>query len=96
VASSLSQLQPGDTVIIRSHGVSPAIYRALKKKKVKLVDATCPIVKKIQQTVDRLSRRSGEIIIVGNKNHPEIQGLLGYSRGQARVVEMKTRPALCP
>lgn len=87
VATTLSQLRPGDTVIIRSHGVSPAIYRALKKKKVKLVDATCPIVKKIQQTVDRLSRRGGEIIIVGNKNHPEIQGLLGYSRGKALVVE---------
>ena len=96
VASSLSQLRPGDTVIIRSHGISPAIYRALKKKKVKLVDATCPIVKKIQQTVDRLSRRSGEIIIVGNKNHPEIQGLLGYSRGKARVVENEDQVRALP
>ena len=96
VATSIRQLQPGDTVIIRSHGVSPAIYRALKRKKVKLVDATCPIVKKIQQTVERLSRRSGEIIIVGNKNHPEIQGLLGYSRGKARVVENEDQVRCLP
>ncbi len=96
VADSLSQLKPGDTVIIRSHGISPAVHRALRKKKVKLVDATCPIVKKIQQTVDRLSRRSGEIIIVGNKNHPEIQGLLGYSRGKARVVENEEQARALP
>jgi 4-hydroxy-3-methylbut-2-enyl diphosphate reductase len=87
VANSLSQLKPGDTVIIRSHGVSPAVYQALRKKRVRLIDATCPIVKKIQKTVAALSRRAGEIIIVGNRNHPEIQGLLGYSRGKARVVE---------
>ena len=96
VASSLSQLRPGDTVIIRSHGISPAIYRALKKKKVKLVDATCPIVKKIQQTVERLSHRKGEIIIVGNKNHPEIQGLLGYSRRRALVVENEDQVRALP
>ncbi|MGB9907155.1 MAG: 4-hydroxy-3-methylbut-2-enyl diphosphate reductase [Candidatus Saccharicenans sp.] len=96
VATSLSQLQAGDTVIIRSHGVSPAIFRALKRKKVKLVDATCPIVKKIQQLVDRLGRQAGEIIIVGNKNHPEIQGLLGYSRRKALVVESEEQARALP
>jgi len=87
VVRSLSGIKAGDIVIIRSHGVSPEIYRRLRKKKLKLVDATCPIVKKIQQTVEKISRKPGEIIIVGNKNHPEIQGLLGYSRGKALVVE---------
>jgi 4-hydroxy-3-methylbut-2-enyl diphosphate reductase len=87
VVRSFSELKAGNTVIIRSHGVSPEIYRRLKKKRVRLVDATCPIVKRIQQTVEKISRKPGEIIIVGNKNHPEIQGLLGYSRGKALVVE---------
>ncbi|MGQ9801488.1 MAG: 4-hydroxy-3-methylbut-2-enyl diphosphate reductase [Candidatus Saccharicenans sp.] len=96
VATSLSQLRAGDTVIIRSHGVSPAIYRALRKKKVRLIDATCPIVKKIQKLVDRLGRQSGEIIIVGNKNHPEIQGLLGYSRRKALVVESEEQTRALP
>lgn len=96
VANSLSQLKAGDTVIIRSHGVSPDIYRALKRKRVKLVDATCPIVKKIQQAVKKLSRKSGEIIIVGNRNHPEIQGLLGYSRGKALVIENEDQAKTLP
>ncbi|HEK86007.1 MAG TPA: 4-hydroxy-3-methylbut-2-enyl diphosphate reductase [Candidatus Aminicenantes bacterium] len=96
VANSPSELKVGDTVIIRSHGVSPDIYRILKKKKVKLVDATCPIVKKIQQTVEKLSRQSGEIVIVGNPKHPEIQGLLGYSRHKALVVENESQAKSLP
>jgi 4-hydroxy-3-methylbut-2-enyl diphosphate reductase len=96
VISSLSELKAGDTVIIRSHGVSPEIYRALKKKRVRLVDATCPIVKKIQQTVEKLSRKTAEMIIVGNKNHPEIQGLLGYSRGKALIIEDESQAKILP
>jgi 4-hydroxy-3-methylbut-2-enyl diphosphate reductase len=96
VASSFSQLKAGDTVIIRSHGISPSVYRNLKRKKVKLVDATCPIVKKIQQTVEKLSREPGEIVIVGNSKHPEIQGLLGYSRKKAVVVENEDQAKALP
>jgi len=96
VARSLNQLKAGDTVIIRSHGVSPEVYRRLKRKKVKIVDATCPIVKKIQQTVQRLSKKSGEIIIVGNKNHPEIQGLIGYSQNKAMVIETEAQARELP
>jgi len=75
------------TVIIRSHGVAPAVYRALRKKRIEVVDATCPIVKKIQRLVERLARKGEEIIIVGNPEHPEIQGLLGYSNGRGRIIE---------
>ncbi len=96
VVTSLKPLRPGDTVIIRSHGVSPSVYRALKRKKVKLVDATCPIVKRIQQTIEKLSRQPGEIVIVGNKNHPEIQGLLGYARGKGKVVENEDQARALP
>ncbi|MGB9893159.1 MAG: 4-hydroxy-3-methylbut-2-enyl diphosphate reductase, partial [Candidatus Saccharicenans sp.] len=96
VATSLSQLKAGDTVIIRSHGVSPAVHRSLKRKKVKIIDATCPIVKKIQKTVENISRKSGEIIIVGNKSHPEIKGLVGYSRGRAVVVENEDQAQALP
>jgi (E)-4-hydroxy-3-methyl-but-2-enyl pyrophosphate reductase len=75
------------TVIIRSHGVGPAVYKILKKKQIEIVDATCPIVKKIQRLVERLAKKGEEIIIVGNPEHPEIQGLVGYSGGRGRIVE---------
>jgi len=74
-------------VIIRSHGVPPEVIQKLKKKRVEVVDATCPIVKKIQRLVERLSRGPKELIIVGNRDHPEIMGLLGHSRGKAIIIE---------
>ncbi len=75
------------TVVIRSHGVAPAVYQALKKKGIEVVDATCPIVKRIQQLVEGLARRQADIVIVGDPAHPEIQGLLGYSRGRGQIIE---------
>jgi len=81
----------GGTVIIRSHGVPPQVIKKLQKKKVEIVDATCPIVKKIQRLVDRLSRKNRELIIVGNREHPEIKGLMGYSRGKGIIIEDETQ-----
>jgi 4-hydroxy-3-methylbut-2-enyl diphosphate reductase len=75
------------TVIIRSHGVAPGVYRSLKNKRVRLVDATCPIVKRIQKLVERLARRRADIVIVGDPAHPEIEGLLGCSRGRGIIIQ---------
>jgi (E)-4-hydroxy-3-methyl-but-2-enyl pyrophosphate reductase len=80
------------TIIIRSHGVAPEVYRRLKRKKIEIIDATCPIVKKIQKLVARLAKRSVEIVIVGNRRHPEIRGLIGYSGRKSRIVENEAAP----
>lgn len=83
---NLNDIKEG-TVIIRSHGVSPDIYMMLAKKNIETVDATCPIVKKIQKLVEDLAEAEDEIIIVGNKEHPEIKGLIGYSKGKGIIIE---------
>jgi len=75
------------TVIIRSHGASPDIYRLLTQKNIEIVDATCPTVKRIQKLVEVLAKDKEEIIIVGNKEHPEIKGLIGFSQGKGIIVE---------
>ncbi len=85
-----------DTVIIRSHGVSPEIYRLLKQKSTEIIDATCPIVKKIQKLVELLSKTEEEIIIVGSKKHPEIKGLTGYSSGKGLIVENQEQAKRLP
>lgn len=87
---------PGGTVVIRSHGISPEVHKVLQKKRLKTVDATCPIVKKIQDLVASLSRKNREIIIVGNKDHPEIKGLIGYSRGRAAIIENEIQARALP
>lgn len=89
------QIKEG-TVIIRSHGVSPEIYCILNKKKINIVDATCPIVKRIQKLVAALAEKEHEIIIVGNKEHPEIKGLIGYSRGKGLIIEHESQAKSLP
>jgi (E)-4-hydroxy-3-methyl-but-2-enyl pyrophosphate reductase len=86
----------GGTVIIRSHGVSPDITRSLKRRKIDFVDATCPIVTRIQDLVARLARAKQEIIIVGDPNHPEIRGILGHSRGYGHIIENEEQAARLP
>jgi (E)-4-hydroxy-3-methyl-but-2-enyl pyrophosphate reductase len=84
------------TVIIRSHGVSPELYGRLRRRKIEVVDATCPIVKKIQRLVEALARKGREVVIVGHREHPETRGLLGYSRGRGVVVEDETQARELP
>ena len=84
------------TVIIRSHGVSPKIYDTLEKKQIEIVDATCPIVKKIQKLVEALAKKEEEIIIVGNKQHPEIKGLIGYSKKRGIIIENEDQARSLP
>jgi len=87
---NLDDLREG-TVIIRSHGVSPDIHQLLKRKKIRIVDATCPIVKKIQKLVALLAEENQEVIIVGNREHPEIKGLIGFSRGKGIIIENESQ-----
>jgi (E)-4-hydroxy-3-methyl-but-2-enyl pyrophosphate reductase len=84
------------TVIIRSHGVSPAIYRALARKNLEIIDATCPIVKEIQKLVESLARKNMEVIIVGDREHPEIRGLIGHSLSRGIIVENEAQARQLP
>lgn len=93
--NSLEDLKKG-TVIIRSHGVSPEIYTQLEEKEIETVDATCPIVKKIQKRVEKLAKSEDEIIIVGDRNHPETQGLFGHSLNKGTVIENETQAKELP
>lgn len=83
---NLNALKKG-TIIIRSHGISPEVYESLEEKNMEIVDATCPIVKRIQKLVGILAENKEEIIIVGNKDHPEIKGLIGFSQERGIIVE---------
>ena len=83
-------------VIIRSHGVSSDTYSQLEIKNIQIVDATCPIVQKIQKLVALLATQREEIIIVGNKEHPEIKGLIGFSQEKGIIVENEAQVKRLP
>ena len=88
------------TVIIRSHGVSSAVYEALQKKGVEIVDATCPFVLKIHNIVKQESANGKQIVIIGNEKHPEVERKLwGGPKTQVHVVdtaEKATKSAIRP
>ncbi len=83
---SLSEIENG-TVIIRSHGVGPDIYQQAEEKGLKIVDATCPHVKKAQQSAYELGKEGYHVIVIGERNHPEVQSILKWSTQDAVVVE---------
>ena len=77
------------TVIIRSHGVPKKIYQLLREKGLDYVDVTCPFVLKIHRIVERESRAGRHIVIIGNRDHPEVEGIRGWCDGPSTVI--KTR-----
>lgn len=82
----LDALEKG-TVIVRSHGVSRAEFEKMQASGFRIVDATCPFVKKIHNTVMEHSDKGEEIIVIGNPKHPEVQGILGWCSGHCSVIE---------
>ena len=82
----LNSLTEG-TIIIRSHGVSREINEQMKKQNLKVVDATCPFVKKIHRIVEEQSREGTQIVIIGNGSHPEVEGIRGWCENGAVTVE---------
>ena len=72
---------PGETVIIRSHGISRAVYERLEAQKVEIIDATCPFVKRIHTIVSRASEEGRLPIIIGTPTHPEVEGIAGWCGG---------------
>ena len=71
-------LSPGNTVIIRSHGVAPSVIDYLKKKGLYVVDATCPFVKEVHDKAVKLEKEGYPILILGNPKHPEVEGIAGH------------------
>lgn len=74
------------TVIIRAHGVPPQSKKRLEHAGYTILDATCPRVIRVQSIIDRHSSRDFASIIIGDRNHPEVVGLMGYTRSKGYVV----------
>ena len=89
VIDTPEEARAGDTVIIRSHGVGRAVYEALEKRDVEIVDATCPFVKRIHTIVSRAEEEGRLPVIIGTPTHPEVVGIAGWC-SQCRIFENKT------
>lgn len=86
---SLEEIPPGTNglLLISAHGVPPEIYEQAKLLKLEVLDTTCPWVKKAQKIARQLAEEGRLVIIVGDRGHPEVKALLGWSGGRGVVVE---------
>lgn len=83
--NEVAEIPDGYTVIIRSHGVSKRTYDLLNQRNIKYIDATCPFVKRIHNIVSEKTQEGYTILIAGDKNHPEVCGIVGYCQSNAYV-----------
>jgi (E)-4-hydroxy-3-methyl-but-2-enyl pyrophosphate reductase len=81
----IENLKAQDVVIIRSHGVSKSIYDKLSEKDIIIEDATCPYVSNIQKKVNNYYQSGYNIVIVGDKDHPEVVGINGWCENKAII-----------
>ena len=86
VISSPEEAGENDTVVIRSHGVTRAVYEALERRNARIVDATCPFVKRIHGIVSAAEAEGRLPVIIGTRAHPEVEGIAGWC-GKCRIFE---------
>ena len=84
---NLSEVPAGSTVIFSAHGVSQAVRREAEARALKVFDATCPLVTKVHVEVAKMRRLGREIVMIGHRGHPEVEGTMGQSRGGMYLVE---------
>lgn len=89
IITDTSQIKEG-TLVIRSHGAPPQVLAGAQNRGISILDATCPTVRKVQQYAKALKEEGYQVIIIGDKDHPEIEGIIGYAGGKAIVISDKT------
>lgn len=84
------------TAVIRAHGVTPQVQRDLEARASKVVDATCPFVTKVQKLAERAAEQGRDVVVIGNPDHPEMIGVVGYAPERAHVVRDASEVAALP
>jgi 4-hydroxy-3-methylbut-2-enyl diphosphate reductase len=91
-----AEVAPGETAVIRAHGVTPEVQRELETRAERVIDATCPFVTKVQKLAERAAAQGRDVVVVGNPDHPEMIGVKGYAPQHAHVVRDASEVANLP
>ena len=83
----LAEVPAGSTVIFSAHGVSKAVRDEAEERGLKVFDATCPLVTKVHVEVGKMRNQAREVVMIGHKGHPEVEGTMGQSRDGMYLVE---------
>ena len=85
VIEDLSEAR-GRPVLIRSHGVAPDVFKSAREQGIVIIDATCPFVRRVQERAEDLTQQGYQVVVIGSAEHPEVRGILGWTRYKAVVV----------
>jgi len=86
IEEDLDQIK-GKNLIIRSHGVGKSVYKKAKENNITVFDATCPYVKRIHKIVENAHQEGQKIVIIGDKNHPEVNSINGWCDNEAEIIK---------
>ncbi|WP_300733219.1 4-hydroxy-3-methylbut-2-enyl diphosphate reductase [uncultured Helicobacter sp.] len=89
LSETLQQAQDSQSVIVRTHGITKGDLEFLRERKTKIIDATCPFVTKPQNIVEKMSKEGYQIIIFGDKDHPEVKGVASYGENVVIVASVE-------
>ena len=85
MADAIADVPAGYEAVIRSHGVPRTVYDELDARGITYHDATCPFVQKIQRIAAEAEKAGAVLLVAGDKTHPEVQGIVGHTRGEVFV-----------
>jgi (E)-4-hydroxy-3-methyl-but-2-enyl pyrophosphate reductase len=91
-----AEVSEGLTAVIRAHGVTPEVQRELESRADRVIDATCPFVTKVQKLAERAAEQGRDVVVVGNPDHPEMIGVVGYAPARSYVVRDASEVAALP
>ena len=86
------EVEPGATLVLRTHGVTPAVERAALDAGASVMDATCPFVKRAHRAAERLVREGYQVIVVGEPGHPEVEGTVGHAPDALTIASPEEVP----
>lgn len=90
------EAHPEETAVIRAHGVTPLVQRELESRAMRVIDATCPFVTKVQKLAERAAAQGRDVVVAGNPDHPEMIGVVGYAPNNTYVVRDAAEVANLP
>jgi 4-hydroxy-3-methylbut-2-enyl diphosphate reductase len=85
-ADELDEVPPSSTVMIRTHGAGPEVYAAIQERGQPLLDSTCPFVMRAHTAASRFHQEGYQVLVLGDREHPESQGIVAHTGGAATIV----------
>ncbi len=87
VTDAIEDVPPGSAALIRAHGAGPRVYEQARERGVRLIDATCPFVRRVQQAAANYVAQDYQVLVLGERDHPEARAIVAHAGGQATIIE---------